>query len=148
MVVESPTVSENPSIVSGAATPFDLIYPDDLALEKVSCSVHSSESEICTAVMSEVACLSINTVLHIPSSIYPMLAHVLSFEFRSVYSFGMWGFAHLHLFAKAVLRSMPCRGKRKSMLPKPYCLLVYNVGSQAISFLFGVRQAQRQHKSV
>ena len=79
------------SIPCASAVPTDLIYPDELALEGGNCLVSifclpMNEPDIFLALVSEGAILTIKTVLHIPISICPMLAHVASSEFRNAYS--------------------------------------------------------------
>ena len=63
--------------------------------------------------MNEISTLSVNTVCLVPQNVRPLLAQVLSVEFNHACQEGLWGFARLFIFAKAVLRSPPRGGKKK-----------------------------------
>ena len=96
---------------------------DDLALEGVkaaiqmSCSIDNEYRYIVfQSLMDEISTLSVNIVCHVPRNVRPLLAQVLSVEFNHACQEGLWGFARLFLFAKAVLRSPPRGGKKKDML--------------------------------
>ena len=53
-----------------------------------------------------------SSVVHIPRSVRPLLAKVLSTELRNAAS-SLWGFVRLFLFAKVVLRLPPFRQRRR-----------------------------------
>ena len=56
------------------------------------------ESEALSVVMNYVMTCPVSTVVRIPRSVRPLLARVLSTEFRNAIS-SVWGFMHLFLFA-------------------------------------------------
>ena len=90
----------------------------DPALEGVkaatllTCALENEEF-IFQSLMDEITGLQVNTICHVPRSVRPLLAQVLSVEFYHACSNGIWGFARLFMFAKAVLRSPPRGGKKK-----------------------------------
>ena len=61
------------------------------------------ESEVLTFMMDHVMVCPVNTIAHVPHSVRPLLARVLSVELRKACS-SVWGFVRLTMFAKAVLR--------------------------------------------
>ena len=95
------------------------IMCEDVGLEGVraahnlGCSSNVCESEIFVAFIEEVISMPVNTVCRIPQSVRPLLAQVLSSELKHACYDGLWGFARLHMFAKAALRSPPQGAKRK-----------------------------------
>ena len=69
--------------------------------------------------MSEIATLPVNTILHVPASVRPLLAQVLADEFNNCNSKnGIWGFTRLFMFAKAFLHSSPRGGRSKRCAAK------------------------------
>ena len=73
------------------------------------------ESESLSTVLNFVMTCPVSTVVHIPRSVRPMLARVLSTEFRNAVS-SVWGFLRLFLFAKLVLRMPPFRLRRRRFI--------------------------------
>ena len=69
-----------------------------------------NETAIFHALMDEICTLNVNSVCHVPWSTRRSLAQVLSAEFSHACHDGLWGFAWLFVFAKAVLRSPPRGG--------------------------------------
>ena len=65
--------------------------------------------------MNEIMTLHVDTVSHIPRSVRPLLAQILTVELRHACSDGLWRFSRFFLFAKAVLH-LPHRGGRKKRL--------------------------------
>ena len=78
----------------------------------------SFNSSTCDAVMNEVMTLPVFTVAHVPKSVRPLLAEVLSTEFRLCATEGVLGFMRLYVFPKSVLRVPPRGGKKKRHLMK------------------------------
>jgi len=60
------------------------------------------ESEVLNVLLDHVMICSVTTVSHIPRSVRPLLAHVLSIEFQKACT-SVWGFVRLFIFAKVVL---------------------------------------------
>jgi len=104
--------------VPSSLNSFTSIPSDPLELALLSASACSFigpphlESESLSAVLDAVLTSPVSTVVHIPRSVRPLLAKVLSTEFRSA-STSIWGFVRLFLFAKAVLRMPPFRQRRR-----------------------------------
>lgn len=73
------------------------------------------ETDSFNALMHLCASLPISSIKHIPRSCRPLLAQTLAREFRYAHQKGLWGFARVHIFAKAVLR-LPPRGRKKKRL--------------------------------
>ena len=65
--------------------------------------------------MNYVMTCPVSTVVHIPRSVRPLLARVLSTEFRNAIS-SVWGFMRLFLFAKLALRMPPLRQCRRRFI--------------------------------
>jgi len=65
-----------------------------------------SESEILVFMLDHIMISPVTTITHVPRSVHPLLARVLSVELRKACS-SVWGFVRLTMFAKAVLRSPP-----------------------------------------
>ena len=93
---------------------------------------HGDEEETLYSVMREIATLPVNTSMHVPSSVRPLLAQVLADEFNHCNSKnGIWGFTRLFMFAKTVLRSPPRGGRSKRCAVKTIlntCLLRWKEG--------------------
>ena len=70
------------------------------------------ESEVLTFMMDHVMVCPVNTIAHVPCSVRPLLAKVLSVELRKACS-SVWPFVRLTMFAKAVLHI----SATSSMLP-------------------------------
>ena len=62
------------------------------------------ESEVLNVLLDHVMVCPVSTISHVPRSVRPLLAHVLSIEFQKACS-SVWGFVRLFLFAKVVLRT-------------------------------------------
>jgi len=62
------------------------------------------ESEVLNVLLDHVMVCPVSTISHVPRSVQPLLAHVLSIEFQKACS-SVWGFVRLFLFAKVVLRT-------------------------------------------
>ena len=79
------------------------------------------ESEVLNFIMENVMVCPVSTIAHVPCSVYPLLARVLSVELRKACS-SIWGFVCLSMFAKLVLctpstsRSQHCRFVISSIL--------------------------------
>ena len=86
----------------------------DIVLNGLFATATLSSSEIdlkvFDAVMNEVMSLPIFTVVHVPKSVRPLLAEVLSQECQLSVSHGAVGFMRLFAFAKSVLRVPSCGG--------------------------------------
>ena len=111
--VEASTVSN----VDGTNTPGQTLICDNLALEGVRATASLSctwenDTAIFQSLMDKVSGLPVNTVCHVPRSIHPLLAQVLSTKFGHTCYHGLWGFVRLFMLAKAVL-CCPSRGGRK-----------------------------------
>jgi len=63
-----------------------------------------SESRILDFMLDHIMVSPVTTIAHVPRSVRPLLARVLSVELRGACS-SVWGFVRLAMFAKAVLRS-------------------------------------------
>ena len=87
----------------------------------LACPVHL-ESVLFEALMQEISLLPVKTVGHIPCSVRPAVAEALATEFRNATHHGLWGYARLHMFAKAVLRCPPRGGKKKRVIVKAMLL--------------------------
>ena len=113
---QSPTSPSPPSITFSTSIPSD---PLELALLSASaCSFVGPphlESEALSVVMNYVMTCPVSTVVHIPCSVCPLLARVLSTEFRNAIS-SVWGFMRLFLFAKLALRMPPLRQRRRHFI--------------------------------
>ena len=112
-MTEMPSFYEEPSFQSF----------DDPVMEAIHSAVHlschsSSETVLFNTLMEEVSHLPTKTVNHIPRSVRPLLGKVLSVEFKHAIKNGIWGFARLHMFAKAVLRCPPRGGRKKRYVVK------------------------------
>ena len=70
------------------------------------------DSEVLNFMMELIMVCPVSTVAHIPCSVRPLLAQVLSVEFRKARS-SVWGFVRLSLFAKLVLRLPSARGSKR-----------------------------------
>ena len=92
------------------ATSIDLPSdPLDLAfLSASACSFIGPESGAVSTLLEAVMDCPVSTVVHIPCSV---LSKVLAIEFRNATS-SLWGFVHLFLFTKVVLRMPPFRQRR------------------------------------
>jgi len=79
--------------------------PLQLALNSVACGSFQGpaalESEVFTFLMDRVMVCPVSTIAHVPRSVRPLLAKVLSVELRKA-CLSVWGFARLFMFAKAV----------------------------------------------
>ena len=89
---------------------------NDLVLE----AIRSSESLSCH--MDEIISLPVTTVVHIPRSVRPELGKILAKELKHASKDGLWGFARLFLFPKAVLRCPPRGGRKKRVVVKAVLL--------------------------
>ena len=113
---QSPTSPSPPSLAFSTSIPSG---PLELALLSASaCSFVGPphlESEVLSVVMNYVVTCPVSTVVHIPHSVCPLLARVLSTEFRNAIS-SVWGFMHLFLFAKLALCMPPLRQRRRRFI--------------------------------
>ena len=113
---QSPTSPSPPSLAFSTSIPSD---PLELALLSASvCSFIDPthvESEALSVVMNYVMTCPVSTVVHIPRSVRPLLARILSTEFRNAIS-SVWGFMRLFLFAKLALRMPPLRQHRRRFI--------------------------------
>ena len=111
--IQLPPSSPSPPLVTSTNIPSD---PLELALLSASaCSFigpPNLESGGLTVLMEAVMVCPVSTVVHIPRSVRPLLAKVLSTELRNATS-SLWGFVRLFLFAKVVLRMPPFRQRRR-----------------------------------
>ena len=82
------------------------------------------------AVMNEMMTLPVFTVVHIPKSVRPLVADILSGEFRLGVNHSMLGMVRLFAFAKSVLIGV---GRRDVMLSKIYFCHVLSNGKMEIS---------------
>ena len=78
----------------------------------------SYEPFLFDALMKEVSTLPVKTVGHTPRSVRTKLGEILATEFKNATHHGIWGFARLFMFAKAVLRCPPKGGKKNGMFLK------------------------------
>jgi len=62
------------------------------------------ESEVLDFMMDNIMVCPVSTIAHVPRSVRPLLARVLSIELRKACS-SIWGFVRLSMFAKLVLRT-------------------------------------------
>ena len=97
---------------------FTYIY---ILAETLACD-STNETVLFQALMNEIITLPVTTVVHIPRSVRPLLAQVLSSELSHACLHGIWGFARFHLFAKAVLRCSPRGGRKKRLVVKSILL--------------------------
>ena len=113
---QSPTSPSPPSLAFSTSIPSD---PLELALLSASaCSFVGPshlESEALSVVMNYVMTCPVSTVVHIPRSVRPLPARILSTEFRNAIS-SVWGFMRLFLFAKLALRMPPLRQRRRCFI--------------------------------
>ena len=58
----------------------------------------------------------IQTVLHVPCSVRPLLAETLATELHQACSHNVWGTVCLHLLPKAILCSPPVSVKKKRVV--------------------------------
>ena len=65
--------------------------------------------------MNYVMTCPVSTVVHIPYSVRPLLARVLSTEFQNAIS-SAWGFMRLFLFAKLALRMPPLHQRHRRFI--------------------------------
>ena len=93
-----------------------------LKLAETLPSDSTNETVLFQALMNEIITLPVTTVVHIPRSVRPLLAQVLSSELSHARLHGIWGFARFHLFAKAVLRCPPRGGRKKRLVVKSILL--------------------------
>ena len=115
--IQLPPSSPSPPLVTSTNIPSD---PLELALLSASaCSFigpPNLESVGHTVLMEAVMVCPVSTVVHIPRSVRPLLAKVLSTELCNATS-SLWGFVRLFLFAKVVLRMPPfCQRRRRFVL--------------------------------
>ena len=68
--------------------------------------------------MQEISLLPVKCIGLIPFSDRPAVAETLATEFRNATHHGLWSYARLHMFPKAVLRCPPRRGKKKRVIVK------------------------------
>ena len=61
------------------------------------------ESEVFTFMMDHVMVCPVSTIAHVPRSVRPLLARILSVELHKACS-SVWAFVLLTMFTKAVLR--------------------------------------------
>ena len=97
------------------------VATSDLAIEGVRAAVQRSrsvdnEAVIFQSLMDEIIRLPVNAVCHIPCSVRPLFAEVLFSEFNYPGQEGLWGFARLFLFAKAVYGLHHEEVRRRDML--------------------------------
>ena len=76
-------------------------------------------TQICDTFMTNLFCLPVHTVRHVPRMTRPLLASVLCREFSLSVHHGLWGFARVLMFPKLVLRSLPRAGRKKRHLVGP-----------------------------
>ena len=116
-------VNRSACVNPGSGDVSDGHVSDDLVLD----AVKSAECLACPAshefaqfeaLMLEISCLPVRTIRHIPRSVRPLLSQVLGAELRHVTDDGIWGFARLQMFPKAVLRCPPRAGKKKRYVMK------------------------------
>ena len=88
------------------------------AVEDLHFDVAHSEFEQASfdTLLSHCATLPCVSVRHIPRSCRPLLADVLAREFSYAHQHGIWGYARVHIFAKAVLWAPAYRKKKKRLL--------------------------------
>jgi len=106
-----PTLTTSTSVNSTALfadeSSFTSSDPLQLALNPVTCGSFQGpavlKSEVFTFVMDHVMVCPVSTIAHVPHSVCPLLAKVLSVELCKA-CLSVWGFARLFMFAKAVLR--------------------------------------------
>ena len=126
----SVTGESAPGASSGSSScPFtdQMSHFEDPVLEaiKAACSLTCPvylEAVLFESLMQEVSLLQVKTTCHIPRSVRPVLAEVLATEFRNATYHGLWGYARLHMFPKAVLRCPPRRGRKKRVVVKSLLL--------------------------
>ena len=60
--------------------------------------------------MKEAVTLPVYSIVHVPRSVRPLLAQVLTIELEHRYSDGFWGFERSFIFSKCILRErdLPC----------------------------------------
>ena len=92
--------------------------PHDLVLAGVQEAASISpppvyESLIFSSVMHEIFTLPVSTISHVPRKVRPLLAQVITTDLQHARLDGLWGFTHLSLFPKAVLRPPPRGGRKK-----------------------------------
>ena len=121
--IQLPPSSPSPPLVTSTNIPSD---PLELALLSASaCSFigpPNLESGGLTVLMEAVMVCPVSTVMHIPRSVRPLLAKVLSTELRNATS-SLWGFVHLFLFAKVVcVATIPST-------PSSFCISFYVDGT-------------------
>ena len=108
------TPSTNTSIADDS--PSTSSDPLDIGLNSVQCGSFQGpaamDSEVLNFMMELIMVCPVSTVAHIPRSVRPLLAQVLSVEFRKARS-SVWGFVRLSLFAKLVLRLPSARGSKR-----------------------------------
>ena len=64
----------------------------------------ATESEVLNVLLDYIMVCPVSTISHIPRSVRPLLAHILSIEFQKACS-SVWGFVRLFIFSKFVLRT-------------------------------------------
>ena len=117
------SAESNDSLVEEDGCFSDVPVFDDPVMEainsatRLSCPSHL-ETFLFDALMEEISHLHVKSVGHIPRSVRPLLGNILSVELRHATKNGLWGFARLQMFAKAVLRCPPRGGKKKRYVIK------------------------------
>ena len=120
----SPAFSSGPTGSSSAThSAPDLSTKDMLSIAiqaAVDCHIPSEysclESTIFNTIMTTLFSLPVHTVRHVPWAARPLLASALCQEFSLSVRHGLWGFVHLLLLPKLVLRSPPRAGRKKRYL--------------------------------
>ena len=72
----------------------------------------ATESEVLNVLLDHIMICPVSTISHVPRSVRPLLAHILSIEFQKACS-SVWGFVRLFIFAKFVLRTPGSRSHHR-----------------------------------
>ena len=151
-LVNTNTVSRIPlsqSSIPCASTPpiidepsFTSSDPLQIGLNSVACGSFQGpvamESEVLTFMMDHVMVCPVNTIAHVPRSIRPLLARVLSVELRKACS-SVWGFVRLTMFAKAVLRIPATNSQRRRFVMSSVLLDRLHIWNQSGGIIaFGI----------
>ena len=105
----------------------DLALEGVRAVSQLSCLLWIRLQQL----MNEAVSLKVNTTCHIPRSVLPLLALLLSIEFDHAYHKGLRGFACRFILQKQCYVLHPVV-VRTEILYMPYCYLDYISGNQAI----------------
>ena len=106
-ILDTPAAVTTNLVMTGLKAAADLSFQSDIVS-----TVGDNQSHIFNAVMEEIFALPVFTISHVPRSVRPLFAKVLSTELCHGYKSDLWGFVRLAMFAKCVLR-VPQRGGRK-----------------------------------